>query len=199
MSLLKEIQQASDQNLNIFQSVHLPFFSLPGSTSLHGPIGLHRRTGKKQRQFWVSGEQILDYSSRNFHIDSARLSLRWSTVEFLNAFSTSLKVSSPPSSLCSRERKFILDRYLCSIVPFHHSSVSAVTQWCQSSVSRLLMSVTVPPGSDSWGKVSSARAPASHDTLLGTGLLRSLGRGHLFSWFILRPPKRLQGQCSGFF
>lgn len=101
-------------------------------------------------------------------------------------------------SLFSHERKLILDRYLCVIVPIHHSSASAVTQWCRSSVSRSLRSVTVPPGSDSLGKVSSACAPASYDTVVGRGLFRSLGWDQLLSWFILRP-KRLQGQCHRVF
>ncbi|KAM9609423.1 uncharacterized protein ACIBXB_001332 [Morphnus guianensis] len=35
-------------------------------TSLHGLTQLHRRTGKKQRQFWVSGEHVLDYNSETF-------------------------------------------------------------------------------------------------------------------------------------
>lgn len=65
MSLLKAVQQACDQNLTIFQSVHLRSFSLPGSTKLHGLTEPQRRTQKNQRQLWVSGEHILDYSSRN--------------------------------------------------------------------------------------------------------------------------------------
>lgn len=70
MSLLKAVQQASDQNLTIFQSVHLCSSSLPGSTKLHGFTQPHGRTGKNKRQLWVSGEHILDYRSRNLCSDN---------------------------------------------------------------------------------------------------------------------------------
>lgn len=197
MSILKEIQQASDQNLTIFQSVHLPSFSLPGSTSLHGPTGLHRRTRKKQRQICFSGEQILNYSSRNFHIDNAWLSLGWSTVEVLDAFlTTSMKVSSQNISVLPWVKIHSWQVSLC-----HRDDPP---QLCLSGhsvmpklISRSLMSMTVLPGSNSLGRVRSASAPASRDTLLGTGWFRSLGQDQLLSWFILRP-KRLQVLCPGF-
>lgn len=124
MSLLKAVQHMSDQNLTIFQSVHPYSFFLPGSSKLHGLTQPHR-TGKNQRQLWVSGEHILDYSSRNLYSDSTWLSLRKSTL----GFNKKRKMS-----LFSHEREIILDMSFCVIVLIHQSSASAITQGCSSCV-----------------------------------------------------------------
>lgn len=67
MKLLKRSQQAFDQNLAIFLSVHLSFFPLLGNISLHGLAeGLGKRK-QQQGEFWAPGQHVLGYCSSSLN------------------------------------------------------------------------------------------------------------------------------------
>lgn len=139
-----------------------------------GSHGSAEGLGKSKGSFGFLGSRFWILALENFTLTV----LDCPSVEVLNNFLMHFQQQTwefpLKMSLWSHKKKFILDRYICVIVLTHHSSASVVTQWWKSSISRSLMSVTVPPGSDSWGKLSLMWASASHNTLLGMELFRSL-------------------------